>query len=330
MLSAVLKPMPKYIRRNRSDAKPLELVLPATSANLGPAFDAAALALKLFLKIRARTAPEFSLQARGRDSEICGKIENHLILTTYREILQTERKPVRPLTLRIANQIPIGKGCGSSAAARLAGIALAVHFGGLRWTDARIVGEASRREHHPDNAAACWMGGLAVARMSSNGEAQIARIAPQGNWPLLLAVPPQSLSTEQARRVLPSQYSRADAVTNVQNSMLLLAAFIQGRADLLASALDDRLHQPYRASLCPLLPALKKLGAECGVLGVALSGAGPSVLIFLDSKGNWTRAKARIAAHLRKSGLAAELISTGITGRGARDAEGWKTRRITK
>ena len=325
MLSAVLKPMLKYIPRNRSDAKPLELVLPATSANLGPAFDAAALALKLFLKIRARTAPEFSLQARGRDSEICGKIENHLILTTYREILQTERKPVRPLTLRIANQIPIGKGCGSSAAARLAGIALAVHFGGLRWTDARIVGEASRREHHPDNAAACWMGGLAVARMSSNGEAQIARIAPQGNWPLLLAVPPQSLSTEQARRVLPSQYSRADAVTNVQNSMLLLAAFIQGRTDLLAPALDDRLHQPYRASLCPLLPALQKLSGKSGVIGVTLSGAGPSVLMFLDSKASLARTKSLVATHLRKCRLSAELISTGIIGRGARDSSSWRS-----
>jgi homoserine kinase len=323
--------MSKHSSRNRSDAKPLELVLPATSANLGPAFDAAALALKLFLKVRAQIAPDFSLQARGRDSEVCGRIKDHLILTTYWEVLQAEAMPVRPLAVRIENQIPIGKGCGSSAAARLAGIALAVEFGGLRWTDSQIVGEASRREHHPDNAAACWMGSLAVAGgVSGDGEAQIARVAPRGNWPLLMAVPPQTLSTEQARRVLPSQYSRADAVANVQNSMLLLAAFTQGRSDLLASALDDRLHQPYRASLCPLLPALKKLPAGSGVLGVTLSGAGPSVLIFLDSKGNWARAKPRIAAHLRKCGLAAELISTGITGRGARDANGWKTRRITK
>ena len=93
---------------------------------------------------------------------------------------------------------------------------------------------------------------------------------------------------------------------------------------------DDRLHQPYRASLCPLLPALKKLPLESGLLGVALSGAGPSVLIFLDSKGSCALAKSRVAAHLRKCGLAAELISTEITGRGARDADGWKTSRITK
>ena len=159
----------KSAKTNRA-ASALELVLPATSANLGPAFDAAALAFAMFLKVRAQSAAEFSITALGRDPEICGRVENHLILTTYREVLHGAGKPVRPLALDIDNQIPIGKGCGSSAAARLAGIALAVHFGKLKWTDSRIVGEASRREHHPDNAAACWMGGLAVAKMSARAK----------------------------------------------------------------------------------------------------------------------------------------------------------------
>src|SRR5947207_13826216 len=109
--------MSKRTRHNRSDARPVELVLPATSANLGAAFDAAAIALKLFLKVRAQIAPDFSLQARGRDSEVCGRIKDHLILTTYWEVLRAEKKPVRPLALRVDNQIPIGRGCGSSAAA---------------------------------------------------------------------------------------------------------------------------------------------------------------------------------------------------------------------
>ena len=294
----------------------LDLLLPATSANLGPAFDAAALALGLFLKVQAHPADQFSVTASGRDAEICAQLKDHLILKTYREVLRAEGKPIRPLALRIANQIPIGKGCGSSAAARLAGIALAVHFGNLRWSDSRIVGEASHREHHPDNAAACWVGGLAVARMSSPVEAQIVRIQPKGKWPLLLAVPPESLSTEKARRVLPTHYSRADAVANIQNSMLLLAAFVQGRRDLLQAALQDRIHQPYRASLCPLLPALQKLAGTSGVLGAVLSGAGPSVLIFLDRVPDLGLAKARISAQLRRHQLAAELISTTITQRG--------------
>jgi homoserine kinase len=302
------------MRKQAPTPKPLQLALPATSANLGPAFDAAALAIRLFLKIRARPAKEFSLEARGRDAEICGRLENHLILATYREILQAEGKSPLPLALRLDNQIPIGKGCGSSAAARLAGIALAVHFGRLGWSDSRMVGEASRREHHPDNAAACWMGGLAVARMVSDSEAQVARFLPKGNWPLLLAVPPQTLPTEEARRVLPAQYSRADAVSNIQNAMLLLAALVQGKPQLLASVLADRIHQPYRAALCPLLPALQKLAGVPGVLGVALSGAGPSVLLFLEAQASLSRTKAVIAQHLRSVGLSAELIATAICG----------------
>jgi homoserine kinase len=316
-------------KKNRPPAKSqLELALPATSANLGPAFDAAALAFGLFLKVRARTADEFSIAAQGRDAEICGRLEDHLILTTYREVLLQESKPVLPLALQIENQIPIGKGCGSSAAARLAGIALAVHLGKLRWTDSRIVGEASRREHHPDNAAACWMGGLAVARMSGEGEAQVASITPKGKWPLLLAVPDEVLPTEEARRVLPAEYSRQDAVTNVQNSMLLLAAFSLGRTDLLGSALEDRLHQPYRAPLCPLLPALQKLaGHGHGILGAVLSGAGPSVMIFLDPGVDADRTRAQVQAYLKGQGLEAELVATSITKQGARQGKAWTHRR---
>src|SRR5216684_2931429 len=296
----------------------LRLALPATSANLGPAFDAAALAIDLFITIDARPAPSFSITATGRDKEICGAMENHLILATYREILQAQDAEVIPLSLRIKNDIPIGKGCGSSAAARLAGIAMANHFGRLHWSDAQIIGEASRREHHPDNASACWMGGLTVARMSGDAEAQVASIRLKGKWPLLLAVPEQALSTEEARRVLPAQYSRADAVANIQNALLLLAAFTQGRHDLLSAALQDRIHQPYRAPLCPLLPCLQQLTGKPGILGSALSGAGPSVLVFLDPHSSAQKTRESIAAHLATNGLGIELLLTSITPRGAR------------
>jgi len=290
-----------------------KLALPATSANLGPAFDAAALAMDFFIKVSASPAAGFSINATGRDQGICGKLENHLILETYRDVLSGAGRAVAPLSLRIDNNIPIGKGCGSSAAARLAGIALANRFGRLKWTDAQIIGEASRREHHPDNASACWMGGLTVARMSGESEAQVAVIRPKGKWPLLLAIPDQPLSTEEARRVLPAQYSRADAVTNVQNSMLLLSAFVQGRPDFLGAALEDRIHQPYRAPLCPLLPTLQELKGKHGILGAALSGAGPSVLVFLDPGGSISRARKAICAQIAQKGLAAELLPTAIT-----------------
>jgi homoserine kinase len=298
--------------------KPFRLKLPATSANLGPAFDAAALAMNFYLMLEALPADNFSIAATGRDREICQQLEGHLILTTYREILEAAEKEIVPLKIRIKNDIPIGKGCGSSAAARIAGIALANHFGRLRFTDSQIIGEASRREHHPDNASACWMGCLTVARMSGESEAQVVNIRPKGEWPLLLAIPPQSLSTEKARAVLPAQYSRADAVANIQTSMLLLAAFTQGRPDLLIAALDDRIHQPYRAPLCPLLPCLRELSGENGILGAVLSGAGPSVLMFLAPDTSLAKVSKLVSSHLKKNSLSAELLRTSIAPRGAR------------
>jgi homoserine kinase len=307
--------MPK---KTKSSLRPFQITLPATSANLGPAFDAAALAMDFYIKIDARPAQQFSIAATGRDQEICGRLQDHLIVRTYTEVMEEAGQFVPPLSLRIKNDIPIGKGCGSSAAARLAGIGLAVHFGRLGWTDAHIVGEASRREHHPDNASACWMGGVTVARMSGEAEAQVAAIRPKGKWPLLLVVAEQPLSTEAARRVLPAQYSRADAITNVQNSMLLLAALIEGRQDLLGAALQDRIHQPYRAALCPLLPCLEELKGKNGILGAVLSGAGPSVLVFLDPRSAGPKVKRDIAAQLAKNGLTAELIPTSISLRGGR------------
>ncbi len=297
----------------------LTLTLPATSANLGPAFDAAALAFDLNFHITAKPATKYSIHASGRDTAICSQLENNLILETYEDILRSHNKEVPALAIRIQNKMPIGKGCGSSAAARLAGTAFAVHFGQLGWGDAEIIAQASRLEHHPDNAAACWLGGVAVARMTARttkDEVQAVKITPKGKWPLLLAVPEEKLATEQARRVLPATYSRADAVTNIQNSMLLLAAFTQGRRDLLKNALEDRIHQPYRAPLCPLLPALESLAGERGILGVALSGAGPSVLLFLDPKVPVAGTRRRVAEFLKSRGLSAELLSTAIAMQG--------------
>lgn len=296
--------------------KPFQLNLPATSANLGPAFDTAALALNLSLRVRAVRAKEFAIAAKGRDRDICGRLEDHLILTTYREVLQAEVKPIVPLSLEIKNEFPIGKGCGSSAAARLAGVALAVHFARLRWNSSRIMGEAARRERHSDNAAACWMGGVTVSRMVGSGETQVARFLPKGKWPLLLAIPGESLSTEKAREVLPRHYSRHDVVSNIQNSMLLLAALFQGDRELLASALADRIHQPYRAPLCPLLPVLQDFPKGKGVLGAVLSGAGPSVLMFLDADVPSAKTVARVADHLNGKGMKAELLLTSIARKG--------------
>ena len=296
-------------------------MLPATSANLGPAFDTAALAFSLYLRVQGEPSSEFSVSAQGRDAHLCGGGAENLMVRTYREVLEAAGQPATPLHLEVSNEIPIGKGCGSSAAARLAGIALAVRTGKLNWGDERIIAEASRREGHPDNAAACWLGGLAIARnataVDGTPTVQAVRMAATCPWPLLLAIPEEPLSTEEARRVLPGQYSRADAVFNVQNAMFLLAGFLQRRDDLLRSALQDRIHEPYRAPLCPLLPALRELAGREGMLGVVLSGAGPSVLLFLDASVPVSKTIERVRRQLEGRGLRAELLSTSMAEEGA-------------
>jgi homoserine kinase len=176
-------------------------------------------------------------------------------------------------------------GCGSSAAARLGGVMLANHFGGLGWGQRECIEEATRREGHPDNVAACALGHVTVSVVAGDSDLSVhsATFGQQLAWKLLLAFPPVSLATEKARAMLPAEYSRADAVANVQRAALLVAAFALGRGDLLQVAMQDRMHQPYRMEACPLLERLLPLAGGSGVLGVALSGAGPGVLLVVEA-----------------------------------------------
>lgn len=287
----------------------VKLRLPATSANLGPGFDAAGLAMSLYLAVEAETAAEFSIAANGRDAALCGRVKRNLILETYRGVLASAGKAVTPLALTLENEIPLGMGCGSSAAALLAGVALAVEFGELGWDDAAIVAEASRREGHPDNVAACWYGGFTVSALTADG-VKVATFAGDPEWRLLLAMQPTALATTEARALLPESYSKADAVFNVQRAALLTAAFAQGRLDLLATAMEDRLHQPYRMEACPLLKVLLPLNGKAGVAGIALSGAGPSVLMVLEAGVDEAEVRTRVKDAVGE----VELVSLKIAG----------------
>jgi len=260
---------------------PMRLRLPATSANLGPGFDAVAVALDFFLEIEAEPAREFSITATGRDADRCARLQDNLILETYEQLLENNGRPVVPLALRMVNAIPLGMGCGSSAAARLAAIALAVHFGRLAWDTDRILEAAYELEGHPDNVAACWLGGF-VAAVCEGTKVRVARVDPPAEWRALVALPAEPLSTSKARAVLPASFPLNDVVSNLQSTAVLALAFAQGRGELLRLAMMDRIHQPHRAPICPLLSVLEPMVGTNGILGVALSGAGPAVLIILD------------------------------------------------
>ncbi len=150
-------------------SQPVQLRLPATSANLGPGFDALGLAMDFALHVEAQAAEQDSILATGRNATVCGDVSDSLLLATYREVLAQQGQDAQPLSIRLENEIPLGMGCGSSAAALVAGVALASHFGDLKWSREEILTEASIREGHPDNVAACVLGGLTVSSMKTHG-----------------------------------------------------------------------------------------------------------------------------------------------------------------
>ena len=256
----------------------LHLRLPATSANLGPGFDTAGLAMELWLEIEAEEAASETIEASGRDVDAVRRLDGNLILDTYRQL--AAHGPA--LRLRIRNDIPLGMGCGSSAAALLAGVLLANHFGELGLTPDEVLNEACRREGHPDNVAACFHGGFTVSSIEPDGRVVAASFGGKLDWQLVLVMPTEGLSTAVARNLLPERYPRAEAVANVQATAMLVAAFALGRLDLLTAGTRDALHQPYRSQVCPLLPQLLPLSGSGGVRSVTLSGAGPAVLLILD------------------------------------------------
>jgi len=300
----------------------LRLILPATSANLGSGFDSAGLAMGLTLTVEARVngaagATELSIAATGRDAERCSRTRNNLIFETYRAVLSGAGREVLPLDVRLHNEIPLGMGCGSSAAALLAGVMLANHFGRLGWTLQQSMEEACRREGHPDNVAACALGYMTVSASIGAGVAAVT--CGQGiDWKLVLALPAASLATERARALLPRAYSRADAVYNIQRTALLVGAFAERRGDLLAVAMQDRIHQPYRSQVCPLLPLLLPLAGSDGILGVALSGAGPGVLLVVDSEASIVGVGERIRRAVEDPEL--EVLETRVAGGAIRQA----------
>ncbi len=258
------------------------LRVPASSANLGPGFDALGLALDVYLECRFRPSERLLISASGCDAARIPADESNLIWQTALGVANRAGLPLPPIELEITNAIPLGKGLGSSAAALTAGVVIADRLLGLDWSRDGVLDEAARLEGHPDNVAACVLGGIAVSAIDDSGCVCAIRLELPAGCALAIAIPDFVLPTHESRAVLPATYPRADIVFNLQRAGLLVAALATGRTAALRTALADRLHQPFRATLIPGLSEVLAHRAE-GLFGCVLSGAGPSVLIFYDS-----------------------------------------------
>ena len=237
------------------------------------------LALDLYLTCRFRTAQQLRITASGTDTHDIPLDDNNLIWRTALEVAARVNLKLSPIELEIANCIPLGKGLGSSAAALTAGVIIADHLLDLHWKPARILDEAARIEGHPDNVAACVLGSIVASAIDAGGVAHAVRVELPAAFEVAVVVPDFVLPTSKARAVLPRTYEKADAVFNIQRAALLMAALAAGDRHAFPTALEDRMHQPYRCGLVPGLADILKLRAP-GLLGCTLSGAGPSVLVF--------------------------------------------------
>jgi homoserine kinase len=261
-----------------------EVRVPASTANLGAGFDCFGLALQLYLNVRATVQPGARARTIARSHGIRGSAnlptapDENLILRAMRHAAVREKLELPPIHLNVHNEIPIGSGLGSSAAAIVAGISLAFAVCGKKLPQQTALRLAADLEKHTDNVSAALLGGLVVSFVGANNDVVVVR----KKWPerirVIAVTPKMSLETSTSRAALPKTVEHADAVHNLQRCALFLAALDAKRHDLLWDAMQDRLHQSYREPLVTGLADALRIPRIPGLVGVALSGAGPSVI----------------------------------------------------
>lgn len=284
--------------------------VPASTSNLGPGFDCFGLALKLYLTVRATAAPDAPepctvVNTGAKENEALPRNATNLIYRAMAFATRREGVSLPPVDLHVHNDIPLASGLGSSAAAIVAGIKLCALITGHDIPDQTIQNYATEFEGHPDNVAASLYGGfLASCTCHDN-----AVVSAKFTWPTHIRVvvvsPHSQLPTHVARAALPRTVSRHDSVYNLQRSALFVSAIAQQRYDVLWEAMHDRLHQPQRESLVPGLKEALALPRMPGLLGIALSGAGPSMVAVVDD--NDDEIGARVAGCFEARGIEATV-----------------------
>lgn len=316
--------------------------VPATSANLGPGFDCLGMALDLYNTVEmeaTRAGAEVAVEGEG--AEGLGAAARDLVLGAAERVFGAAGRRPAGLRVRLVNAVPVARGLGSSAAAVVGTLVAANALVGNPLSPGDLLDLAVELEGHPDNATPALFGGVTVSCSPGDaaGEARAGgaadggeaggpagrrtvflRFDPPPGLALAVIVPDRPLPTAAARAVLPRQVARVDAVFNLQRACLLTAALRDGRLDLLATALEDRLHQPYRAALLPgLSEALERARRAPALLGACLSGSGSSVLVFLrpGEEAAWAAAVDGVADAFRARGLACRALFTAPSPLGA-------------
>jgi len=259
--------------------KAVTIRVPATTANLGPGFDAFGCALQLYTDVTFEET-ESGLEITGCDEEFTGP--DNLVYVSYCAVLASLSEEVKGVKIHIDAHIPICRGLGSSAALLVAGAMGANVLRGNRLSTQGLLNITNAMEGHPDNLAPAFFGGL-TASMVDNGLPVTVSFPLHPDWEILALVPDFDMPTAKARAILPEQVSRADAIYNISHGAMVLKALELGDEKLLRNAMQDRLHQPYRKHMVADYEVIESLARTYGV-AFCLSGAGPTLLCFTRDK----------------------------------------------
>ncbi|MGB6770937.1 MAG: homoserine kinase [Candidatus Dormiibacterota bacterium] len=294
------------------------VAVPATTANLGCAFDCAALALDLHLFAEAsrRADPGCEVLCEGEGAQSLPRDSSNLVARGISRLALWSGSPVPGLRIRIRSQIPVGVGLGSSAAAIVAGLLIGIQIFETRPDDESLIGLAAEIEGHPDNVAAAYLGGLVVVASSAgSGRVMVRKARVPAELRFVAVVPDMPLSTAEARALLPDTYTRADAVHNLQRAALLAASAFSGDFDFVPEFFADRWHQAQRAVAVPGLGECLAL-EHPDLLGVFLSGAGSAVIAI--TRGGVPEIANLLQSCFMRSGLSSRALTLSADNEGAR------------
>ncbi len=261
--------------------KAVRVAVPASTANLGPGFDTLGMALSLYSWIEMKEAEQTKITLLGDQLYGIPTDKTNLIYKMAQAVFRKANVSIPELEITMYSDIPLTRGLGSSASALIGALAAANALTGHVLPDEELLNMATAFEKHPDNVGASLYGGIVVATWDGE-HANCLRIAPSVNMQALVVIPDFQLSTTKAREVLPTELTMADAIYNISRSSLLVAALSAGKLDLIREAMQDRLHQPYRAALIPGMEQILQEATDRGALGIALSGAGPTMIALVD------------------------------------------------
>ncbi|MGN7453226.1 homoserine kinase [Paenibacillus pasadenensis] len=282
--------------------------VPASTANLGPGFDSLGMALSLHAWVGMGVSERTSIRLHGGGLDGIPTDKSNLLYKVAALLHEEAGLPVPELDIDMSSDIPLTRGLGSSASAIVGALAAANELAGRPFDRDGLLQLATRLEGHPDNVGASLYGGL-IAAAWDGSRADLVRLDPPERLAAIAAIPRFELATEKARHALPTQLPMKDAVFNVGRSSLLVAALASGRLELIARAMQDKLHQPYRAPLIPGMAEVLAGAAEHGALGAALSGAGPTLLALVDRESpRLAELETFLLGTLAAAGIEADLI----------------------